>query len=304
MFSSDEKNAPRRASRRRGSHFKENIDKNAAPAVMGGVPSSPRVPAGVPAYPGSVPASTNFSVGPASTSDDAPRPAPLDDTSSFKTLGGGEGAFISDRSNASQSVAAARANRHGQKSSMRLKRSAQKNMTSRETRVVMSKRQIAIISAAVLLIAVIAGFFIMHLLNKPALQMGGSTRVERTQTKAENSISYDGRSYFLKKNSDGTYSLAQSTKGSSEALELAKLPGTPAGFVLYDGALIIPENLPDGTWDIMAWTMGDGSVATQLVGSDGKPVAGRGTIKKVELKEKSLVLTDADNQTKKIPLSQ
>jgi hypothetical protein len=59
--------------------------------------------------------------------------------------------------------------------------------------------------------------------------------------------------------------------------------------VLYDGAIIIPENLKDGTWDIMAYTIGSGW--SQLMDQEGKATTGKGELTGVELNSTTLLLT-------------
>ena len=69
-----------------------------------------------------------------------------------------------------------------------------------------------------------------------------------------------------------------------------QIPGKPAQLVLYNGTIIIPESLDEGTWDVLAYTVGSGS--SPVVDEDGSPVGGPGSIAKAELKGSSLLVTD------------
>ena len=57
---------------------------------------------------------------------------------------------------------------------------------------------------------------------------------------------------------------------------LGELKGTPVALVLYDGTILMPENLSDGTWDVAAYTIGLNW--SELMGADGKPQGGNGVV--------------------------
>ena len=59
---------------------------------------------------------------------------------------------------------------------------------------------------------------------------------------------------------------------------LYDLAGTPVTLILYNTAFVIPENLPDGTWDLIAYPLGGGSVTQQVTDADGNPIVGQGEI--------------------------
>ncbi|WP_028263666.1 hypothetical protein [Atopobium fossor] len=288
---------------RRGRHFKGETSNVASDAAQ----SRPARPVPAPARKitptPSVSAVSDKDASSSVTSTDAPRPAPLDDTSSFATLTSNEGAVIPNRTTASAGAAAARASRKGtQRSSQKLSHKARQNVSSHTEKATVSRKHllVVILAALVVVVVVIAASFMLF--KKPA-NNSESTRVERTQASKDDVITYDDYSYATKQNDDGSYSLTRTAQGSSEPLELFKLEGTPVGMVLYDGALIIPENLSDGSWDIVAWTMGDGSVATKVADKDGNPVKGNGVLSKIELKDNSLVLSDDNNASTTVPLT-
>ena len=77
--------------------------------------------------------------------------------------------------------------------------------------------------------------------------------------------------------------------------------GTPVQLVLYNGALIIPENL-DGSWDVLSYTIGAGALPTQVMGPDDNPVTGEGSIDSVKLSDPNLVVTDSSGKTTNVAL--
>ena len=69
--------------------------------------------------------------------------------------------------------------------------------------------------------------------------------------------------------------------------------------MLYDGAIIVPQNLKDGTWDVVAYTIGSGW--SQLMDKEGNATTGKGKIKSVQLNDSTLVLS-TDSKDVTIPL--
>ena len=118
----------------------------------------------------------------------------------------------------------------------------------------------------------------------------------------DQSIRYRDATYSLREQDDGTYAIvAAATKG--EGLQvLSTVPGTPASLVLYKGTIVVPENL-DGNWDVYAYTIGMGTPASAVVGSDGKAVGGSGTIKSVKLSQQGIAVTTDSGDTTSVTLS-
>lgn len=150
-----------------------------------------------------------------------------------------------------------------------------------------SKRAtVIIIAGALVAIAVITILFVRIL-------SGGSTTggevIEQTVVGQDEAISYRGSSYALVSNGDA-HALAETPEsGDGEQVLLGDVPGTPVSLVLFDGALIIPENLSDGRWDVVAYTIGSGW--SNLVDADGNPCGGEGTIEEAHLDGTNLQLT-------------
>ena len=236
------------------------------------------------------------------SSDDAPQA--VDGTTSFPTIAASQGAVISNRDNADVAAGAARASMRGRgrrRRSRRLSAAAGRNVSSHDVALESSGRSrkvlIGLFLAAAVVIVALA-VLVARAWNSTPSEVEPSTRVERTEASADEGVSYDGYSYTTAETDGGTYVFVRTSEDGS-SLTLCELSGEPVSVVLCDGAFCIPENLSDGTWDVIVYTMGDGSVATQLVGSDGSAVTGTGTLSAAMLDGTDLVLTDASgNETR------
>lgn len=234
---------------------------------------------------------------------DAPRPTPIDDTTAFATLGSGEGAVITNRETAGNTVNAVRDSHTGATQSRRLTAAAQKNVRSRKVRLQTNKRLFVGLGVAALVVVLIVGFLVIRAVNSANRLQDDGGRVERTAVAPGESVSYDDYSYSVQQGDDGTYSFVRTLGEGGDPLALFTLEGTPVQLILYDGAYLIPENLPDGTWDVVAYTMGDGSVTSQLADTDGNPITGEGTLASASLDGNELVLTDDSGATTRVPLN-
>lgn len=163
----------------------------------------------------------------------------------------------------------------------------------------MDKRTLALIVSgmAVALILVLA--FVIGTLAAPSKDTDGAQTVEQVAVAADQSVTLHGYSYQIQKQ-DEVYQLVEVSQTSgSEPVSLGELQGTPAGLVLYDGAIIIPQNLKDGTWDIMAYTIGSGW--SQLMDQKGNATSGKGEVMEVTLEGTTLVL-GTDSGRVEVPL--
>lgn len=237
----------------------------------------------------------------------ASRPATHVSSDAPRAVGetGAQGAVTANRGNAAEAARATKGRRaRGARRSKRLSAAAGRNVSRREVALDDSQHSrkvtVALFVAAAVVVALVS-FLLVRAWNSTSNEPEPSTRVERTDAKADQAVSYDGYSYSIQETS-GKYAFVRTSGDDSDPLTLFELAGEPMGIVLCDGAYCIPENLSDGTWDVMAYAMGDGSVATQLMGSDGKAVTGTGKLKSAVLDGTDLVLTDeSDNQTR-VPL--
>jgi len=147
--------------------------------------------------------------------------------------------------------------------------------------------------ALVALLLVVLGVFALRsaLSGGQAGTEGGV--VEQSQTSSAGSIEYRGTTFSLEKQESGRYALMGKPAEAGSASPYFEIAGTPAQLVLYNGAIIIPENLGDqGGWDVIAYTIGGGTEASQVVDSDGNPVGGQGKIVSVELRDPQLLVSD------------
>lgn len=225
-------------------------------------------------------------------SSEAPRPIGVDPqvTGAFSVIKGADGAVISDRTSAGNAAEQAKAHR------------AQIPSHVRPTKL--SGAPIVVISLVVGVFVLSALVILWRVFSAPAKDPNvvDAGRVEQTQAEPGVPVHYDGYDYATVAASDGGYDFVRTSTSGSDPLVLFHLEGTPVGVVLFEGAFLVPENL-DGSWDIVAWVMGDGSVPTKLVDADGESVVGTGSVSSAVLDGSSLLLTFADGATQSIPLS-
>lgn len=153
---------------------------------------------------------------------------------------------------------------------------------------------------AIVVAAVIAGGFYLFASSctskEEPQQQETQQSSEQTQTSSDDTIEYRGTTYSLTQNDQGKYTLTQTDQADgSQPVELGQIDGTPAKLVLYNGAIIIPESKSDGTWDVMAYTIGSGW--GQLADQQGNAYSGQGSISDAQLDGSNLVLTVDGSQT-------
>ena len=121
----------------------------------------------------------------------------------------------------------------------------------------------------------------------------------RMEAAVDESVPYRDASYSLKEN-NGTYTLVEThTDGSGNEVVLGSLHGAPVCLVLFDGSIAVPENLPDGAWDIAAYTVGTGWGL--LSNQSGEAYGGQGTISEAKLDGQTLRLV-VDGQPVEVPM--
>ena len=265
---------------------------------------------------GSAPHGFTPSAEPPDQSDDlfesggAPRPIGVDpaETGSFEKLPSGTGVIMTNRDNADQAADAARKSLSGTTGMMRLDATDLPEIEAHKVEKRTSRPVIAIL--AVLALAVIClGFWLFKGVVDSQRNAGGDAGSAAGQTQGE-FVTYRDITYSVVQKDGGTYQLLQSgeknssgASGSSASVDgtvvLGDLPGTPVTLVLYNGIIVIPENLADGTWDIMAYTLGSGW--SQLMDSTGSARSGQGTISAASLDGSNLKIT-TDQGDQSIPL--
>ena len=212
----------------------------------------------------------------------APRPVHADSVSggAFDRLEGGQGAMsASDKKRAATGAGAHRAApKHHAVTS---------HAQDEEGQLPIDRRTlIVVVIGALVAIAIIVALFVSVLNASPAKPTQDS-EAEQIAVQTDQSIVSRGATYELAQ-VDGKYQLKEKRDGG-KSVSLGDLPGTPAGLVLYDGAVLIPENLGDGKWDVMSYTIGSGW--SQIMDREGKAVGGEGTVDEVKLEGSSLALT-------------
>lgn len=121
---------------------------------------------------------------------------------------------------------------------------------------------------------------------------------------SEASIEYKDISYYIREGDGGKRMLASKpVHGTDEdESDLAQLSGLPLALFLYQRTILIPENLDDGSWDVVAFTIGAGGLPTQVVDASGNPVVGTGVLESAELKKDSLLVVDKTGKKTSVSL--
>ena len=218
------------------------------------------------------------------------------DTTGLMTLSSGEGAKVTNRDNASDAADRARgaqARRHEQR---RLAGDNRPSYARHEEKKV-KKSPVAIV-ALIVAALVVAGVLIFvfsrcagSVAENPATL---SLVTSKTQVAPGETLSYGGESYELREK-DGTWKLVSL---SDEESALMVLDGKPVALVLYEGNLFVPENLSDGTWEIMWYPADSGAAYEPAPGGNGT-----GSVSKAEIDGSNLVLTLDSGETVSWPLA-
>ncbi|MCI1665997.1 MAG: hypothetical protein LKI25_06490 [Atopobiaceae bacterium] len=299
---------------RKGSHFRAPSD--AAPSSAASEASPTRetsAPTGAVAPdPFSSAARTHSAVGFGSghmsagvgpdIASEAPRPIGVDpaETGSFTKLGSGEGAVIPTRDNADAAADAARSSLRSTRSE-RISGRHRPETASHEQNLQVDKRLFIGLGIAAVIVIVVVCLLVKNAYDSTSTPATTSSQIEQTQVSADQTISYGGYTYGITTADDGAYAFTRTAEGSSSPLTLFELTGTPVSVVLYDGSFVIAEN-NDGSWDVMIYVMGDGSVASQLCDSSGDAVGGDGTLSSATLDGSNLTLVDDQGKTTSVTL--
>lgn len=163
----------------------------------------------------------------------------------------------------------------------------------------LDKRTIILLVAGMLVALIVVVVFVIGRLSAPTPSGDRPAAPEQTVVTQDQGVTVRGYVYRLQ-DKDGAYQLVEESQTSGASpVALGDLPGTPVGMVLFDGAIIIPENLKDGSWDIMAYTIGSGW--SQLMDQEGNATTGQGELTDVQLDGSTLVLTSGSGR-QEVPL--
>ncbi len=239
-----------------------------------------------------------------SISSHAPRPIGVDPlaTGNFEKISAKDGALMGRTS--VHDGFEARSTQAAAVSAQRMDDAHRPNVKSRQKKVRVGKGPIivlGIVAAIVLVIVVMIAINLISGIGSSGPEIQDADRIEQMQVAPDVPIQYDGYHYVVTQPPEGGWTFVRSSSTNSDPLVLFDFPGTPCGLILHDGAFIIPENL-DGSWDVVAWTMGDGSVPALLANEDGTTVGGGGQISTATLDGDTLRLAFADGSTQDVPL--
>ena len=262
---------------------------------------------------GEVPATGTPEGAVAFPTDEAPRPVSSDPsvTGSFRTIGRGQGAVLPTRETSARAVSAARdavPDARTLRASAGRRRAAARRIAERREGARASERSPRFLPVAggIVAAAVVVGILLFNLLSAafladPSDGAGeGSSAVTQAVAEPGQGVTVGDFTYDVAQGAEG-WEFTRSTGG--ETTVVAQLAGTPVSVLQQGGMLYVPESLPDGTWDVICYLMADGSVASQLLGSDGQPVTGQGTLASASLEGSSLVLVDDSGSSTTVPLS-
>lgn len=222
--------------------------------------------------------------------DNAPRPvdARSVENGTFEHLQEGQGAVSRSR-RATRGTSATQA---GRSSHARPREEVQEQLT-------VDKKTLALIVGGALVVIAVIVFFFIRALSGTVPGTKSAPQTEAASVDVGQSITSYGATYELVE-SDGKYQLVQMHEADGgQRVVLADIEGTPAGLVLHEGTLLVPQNHEDGTWDVMAYTIGWGS--GQIMDQDGNAYGGSGTVSNPELNDHVLVLA-VDGKRVEIPL--
>ncbi len=233
---------------------------------------------------------------------DAPRPIGVDpqETGSFARIDASEGARVTTRVNASE-TASFRLENSRPMEAVRMSSTGRPQVERHETEVKSNKRVFAILGVAALLVVCVIGWLLARALVSVE-QVPEETVEEQAQATGDEGIEYRGTTYTLTAREDGTYALTSTSEGSEGVATLYELSGTPVTLVLYNTVFVIPENLPDGTWDLIAHPLGGGSVTQQVTDAEGNPIVREGKIAQATLVGGTIQVTLESGEQESISL--
>ena len=258
-------------------------------------------------------------VGVSFANDDAPRPIGVDPavTGSFHTITPGQGAVLSTRETAAHAAEVARvampeddvAHRTPKGDAMAGvvigRRAARRKIRGRKRGVAKKAPVGAIVGIVVAGVVVIVLMLVLAAaLMGPAddVAAGGDAAATQplTQVDPGQRLEMNGASFGVSQTDAGWAFVRESAGESSTVFTLA---GVPVTVLTYNGAFYIPENLGDGTWDVMSYMLADGAVPGQVSGSDGQPVTGQGEVSSAEVNDGNLVIWDVNGNVTTVRLA-
>lgn len=226
---------------------------------------------------------------------------------SLKTLSAGQGARVTTRDNAAEAADIARDRAAERSRSRRLRgRNRPRYGKEPERKPVNPKFVLLVIAGVVGLFVILAIVAVVTFLAaqdnpQPQEPAAGVEEPQQVQTTADGSVTYQGVSYSLEATGDGTYAVIASDSKGNKTQEFT-VSGTPVSLILYNSVIVVPENKSDGTWDVVAYTIGGDSAPMAVADSSGNAITGRGTISTATLDGSVVHVTDSTGATTDIAL--
>ena len=226
---------------------------------------------------------------------------------SLKTLSAGQGARVTTRDNASEAADIARDRAAERSRSRRLRgRNRPRYGKEPERKPVNPKFVLLVIAGVVGLFVILAIVAVVTFLAaqdnpQPQEPAAGVEEPQQVQTTADGSVTYQGVSYSLEATGDGTYAVIASDSKGNKTQEFT-VSGTPVSLILYNSVIVVPENKSDGTWDVVAYTIGGDSAPMAVADSSGNAITGTGTISTATLDGSVVHVTDSTGATTDIAL--
>ena len=231
--------------------------------------------------------------------------APVD---SLQTLSAGQGARVTTRENAAEAADIARDRAE--------RRSRNRRLSGRNRPEYGSKpeRKPANLKSVLLVIAGVVGLFVILAIvafvtflgaqdNTQSAEPAATTAEEpqQVQTTADGSVTYQGVSYAIEAAGGGTYAVVATDFQGNKTQEFT-VSGTPVTLILYNSVIVVPENKSDGTWDVVAYTIGGDSEPVAVADSSGNAITGTGTIASATLDGSVVHVTDSTGATTDVSL--
>lgn len=122
----------------------------------------------------------------------------------------------------------------------------------------------------------------------------------REQVEVGGSVTFNGDSYALAQQDDGTWSLVRTSSSGTETT-LFLIEGEPVALARMSSTLLVPENR-NGRWDVVCYVIDGHSDAGYVTTPDGALAGGEGDATSVELRETSIVVTDSSGASHEVSL--
>lgn len=225
---------------------------------------------------------------------DAPTPIGIDpDTNgSFQRITADQGARVTTRANVSE-TASRRARGTRPIEAVRMSSKGRPHVERHETSVESNTRVFAIIGVAVVLVVAVLGWLLVRALvsvDEPE----ETVVAEQVQVGVGEELEYRGETYKIAQQDNGVYALTRRGEDQEEAVTVCTLTGVPVALILYNTAFVIPENLNNDTWDLIAHHLGSGSMTQQVTGPDGSALIGNGEIVSARLEGSKIIVETAN----------